>query len=247
MEIKINVNKHMLFKLFIGLVLIEITFVIGYFAAAVIPINKLYKIFNLDGESTIPSWFSSMQLFLIGLIFWTKSIQPNNFPFIPPIFFRAVGAGFIYLSADEACQFHEKIGNTLRVIDNGTNVIPHFEGGNGHGFWLLPYFLIVISLVLIFVKDIIAFFKYYKHSAIVMICGLSISILGAVGFEIIGYGLRDSNQFLPYIFEVAAEEFFEMLGFSLFLYGATLMLIGEKNNAVNLIINSKSAETLVNH
>lgn len=231
MELKINVNQKMLYKLFIGLVLLEILFVIGYIAGVTIPNNKLYTIFNLDGESTIPSWFSSMHLFLIGLFFWTKTLQSNNSPLISTFFYKTAGTGFIYLSADEASQFHEKIGNILRGIDNGRNVIPHFEGGYGHGFWLLPYFLIGITLAFVFHKDIIAFFKYYKRSSIIMISGLSISILGAVGFEIVGYGYRDvygdANKFLPYVFEVAAEEFFEMLGFSLVLYGASLMLLDE--------------------
>ena len=232
MELKINVNKKMLYKLFIGLILLEIIFVIGYFAGVLIPNNKLHTIFNLDGESTIPSWFSSMQLFLIGLIFWTKSLHLNNYPLISTFFYKTAGTGFIYLSADEASEIHEKIGNILRGINNGRNVIPHFEGGYGHGFWLLPYLLIGITLAFVFHKDITAFFKCYKRSSVIMISGLSIAVLGAVGFEIVGYGYRDvygdANKFLPYIFEVAAEEFFEMLGFSLVLYGASLILL-DKN------------------
>lgn len=228
MNLMINVDKVILYKLFIGLVVIELLMVTGYGLGVAIPNNKLHTILNLDGESTIPSWFSSIQLFLIGLIFWIKSLQSNKITLISTFFFKTAGTGFIYLSADETSQFHEKIGNILRGIDHGTNVIPHFQGGNGHGFWILPYFLMCIIFILAFHKDIVALFKQYKSSTIIMIGGLSISVLGAVGFEIVGYGYRDANEFLPYIFEVAAEEFFEMLGFSFVLYGASLMLIDEK-------------------
>ena len=230
MDFRINVNKKMLYKLFIGLVLLEIIFVIAYFAVVAIPNNKLYTLFNLDGESTIPSWFSSMQFFLIGLIFWIKSLQLINFPPISTFFYKFAGTGFIYLSADEASQFHEKIGNFLRGIDNVTTSIPHFEGGHGHGYWILPYILIGLIFVFIFYKSIINLFKYYKISTIIMVSGFFITILGGVGFEIIGYEFSDANKFLPNILEVAAEEFFEMLGSSVVLYGVSLILTDDNKS-----------------
>jgi len=57
---------------------------------------SIKQLFDLDGESSIPAWFSSVQFFLIGLVLLLKSRQPD--PDHPPsaIFLRLVNAGFIF-------------------------------------------------------------------------------------------------------------------------------------------------------
>jgi len=223
LEIKFNINTNVLIKIFIAFITFELLLASGYVIGNMIehPIS-----FNLDEEANLPSWFSSMQLFLIGLVFWIKGLQSNYEAPPSTLFLKLIGSGFIYLSADEVSQFHEKIGWRIRLYEDLYNIVPHFKGG--HGLWISIYGFIASVLILIFYKDIINTLKRYRQASIIMIAGLITALMGGVFFEVIGYDLRSADSTsIYYVYEIGAEEFLEMLGFSIVLFGATLMLIHE--------------------
>lgn len=207
-------------QLFVILVAFELFLVVMY----LVDLSDISWVFptafNLDGEATIPAWFSSMQLFTIGLIFLFSRNWPNSLQLNTPGLMVFAGLCFIFLSADEAATLHEMVTSVLKSVD----WLPRFKGD--HGVWISMYLVIFLGLIAYSFRTILSFFRIYPSQAKMMLTGACIFIFGAVGLEIISYQyLRGDETSFYYKLEVAFEELFEMLG-------ATLILIGTIKCAV---------------
>lgn len=210
-------HRDVLFLLLI-LVGFEFSMVVLYLIDAFFQIPpRLFNRFDLNGEATIPSWFSSMQLFVIGVLFlFSKNWTYSTFLFRPSIL-KLIGFGFIFLSMDEAALIHEKIQRELMQGD----WMPSFR--IKQGMWITAYAIVAALIALISWRTLFSFWKYYKREAKIILLGLMIFVAGAVGLEIIYYQyLPDGQRALSNKIEIAFEEFFEMLGASIILYGTIL-------------------------
>jgi len=224
MRLHVEVTKEDAQSLLIGLVLFELLLV-GIYLWLQLFLHHPMRIFDLDGEANLPSWFSSVQLFIIGQIFFLKSCQ-NDAEIQPsPLFLRLVCFGFIFLSLDEAAYIHETL-NRILILSSS---MPHFKGE--HGAWIFLYTFGGIGILLGSFKGILAMWTRYCRESAIMTLGITIALSGGVILEIISYQfLRSGSTPLAYIIEVAFEEFFEMSGGSVVLYGASRLLF-RKNNA----------------
>ena len=210
-------------KLFAVLLLFEACLVLIYlfdvFAGMPRPVHIL---FDLDAERTIPAWFSSAQLSCIGLVlllsrFWPQQPHPEV-----AWFFLFTGLGFLFLSIDEAFELHEKVTGLLRPFE----WIPRFRGN--HGIWIPIYLIVMILLAFLFRHAIAALFQAYPRRIRIVLAGLAVFFIGAVGMEVISYQyVRPLGQSsIWYKLEVALEEFLEMAGASLVLYGVLSGALG---------------------
>lgn len=211
-------------KFLLILITIEIFFVIMHFVDVIFEqeIWIIHNMFNLNRDISLPALFSSMQLFLVGII-WFMIARESRQPSLPSaIFLSLLGAGFIFLSIDEGIRIHENITLLLKHIE----WIPRFKGD--HGIWIYIYLSLILIFFLIMYQEFLAIWKQFRNEAILMATGLVIFLSGAVGMEIMAYQyLMDSStspllSLLWYI-EVAVEEFLEMIGISLILYGVVLL------------------------
>ncbi len=218
MKIFYDLNVKDINKLFVGLFIFEIFLVIAYVGGLLL--DHPTKFFNFNGEANLPSWFSSTQYLLIGLVFLVKRDQCNT-NVSPSRFFFLMGAiGFIFLSADEAAQVHE----TMNGVIQNVNWLPRFKGGNG--IWIFIYGLFGLALLLYTFRDIFRMWQRYRRQTSIMVIGFIILVIGSAGLEAFGYEYLSSRLTpLAFMFEAAGEEFLEMLGVSIILYGALLLLL----------------------
>jgi len=223
MNITVPLKAGHIPKIILSLIAIELLFlgiyIIDYLSGH--PYWQLCELFDLDREFTIPAWFSTIQLFMIGLIALAIRGQRN---FIAPPSNAAMtvfGLGFIYLSIDEASAIHEKL--TYAFYNNP--YVPYFNGM--HGIWIVVYGSIAILLILIFRKSIVAVWQTYRRESILFVVGMIIYLAGAGGAETITYFQIDKSNPMVYTIEVIAEEFLEMSGVTLIL-GSILMLAVKK-------------------
>lgn len=134
------------------------------------------------------------------------------------MFLLTVAACFFLLSADEATSIHEKITRELKHVE----WMPRFKGD--HGIWITVYTLIGVILFLANLRALAAMWTRYKRPCLIIATGMAILVLGAVGLEVVGYQfLRNGSTPVLYSIEVGVEEFFEMFGASVTLYGALSM------------------------
>lgn len=214
-------------KLLVSLLLFETLLITIYLLGIDGMPLKLGILFDLDRELTVPAWFSSMQLLVIGMLFLFSHNWPQRALIRFPNFLYLAGLGFIFLSMDEAISLHERLSTTLGHMKSDWT--PSFKGGCG--IWMAVYLPVLMILALAAHRTIITFFRAYPHQARLLLVGAGIFFLGAVVLEIISYQyLRDNEASQIYKLEVALEEFFEMVGSSLILYGTILCAYTKPSN-----------------
>lgn len=211
MDYQLNFSDNFTKRMFIAMTVIQLL-LISIFAFLSIIINKPAHTFNLDSESNIPAWYSSIQLFMIGIVLLAGNMKFDSMSKSTGIFIKMVGLGFIFLSLDETAQFHEAIG---RMIKGHKNI------------WTLIYAAAGILLLFWGWKAIKELYKNFTPEMKTIIAGFSLMVLGSVVLEKLGYDLIPRNgQFeVLYKIEVILEEYLEMLGASLIFLGASRALV----------------------
>ncbi len=201
------------------LIAVEFAFVLIFLADkwAGTPFWVIHRFFDLDAESNIPAWFASIQLFLIGIVLWMSAGHSQEGARPSPWFLYMAACGFIFLSADEAASIHE----TITLVLQSKEIFPRFSGG--HGIWIPIYAAVGAFFLLLTRRQLVSLWRDYRQAAGIGLAGMIVLLAGAVGLEICSYEfLRDGSHPAFYDLEVAMEEFLEMCGGSLMLYGAAL-------------------------
>lgn len=220
-NLQLPINNKTCKRIFISLICAEIILVSIYFIDfwLAAPIERIHFWFDLDSEVSIPTWFSTIQLFMIGLI---PLMVAYNTKMTPPPSKKGLtifGLGFIYLSMDEGSSIHERL--TYEFYNNP--LVPYFHGT--HGIWIVVYGAIGIIVLLFLFKDIWAVCKTFKKEALIFIIGMIIFLAGTGGSETITFFFIDKTNPITYALEVCLEEFTEMVGASTLLLSVWLMAV----------------------
>ena len=178
--------------------------------------NIYYKLFYLNGERTVPSWFSTCILWSSGIgllaisaLEQDKSI--NRYWFI-------IGLSLIYVSLDEMISLHEH-GDNISVLALRNNIdLPDFLNSS----WVIP----AIVLVFIFFVFLLPFFaKLDRQIRFLLIVSALIYLFGAVCCEMFGAYARVNSLENLYNFAVTLEEALEMSGAILLLHIVTSLAL----------------------
>lgn len=180
------------------------------------PINPF---FNLDAERSIPTWFSVIQLFVIGAVLLLMAANNRQQEILPNWLLLLGAAAFVLLSADESAVIHERITETVTRLQQEWVQFP-----GGYGDWIVPYLLLCLGVLLVLARPLARIVRNYPVEASIAVGGGVVIVSGAVGLEIVSYRLRDDKGFW-YQLEVAGEEFLEMAGASMILYATLLLAI----------------------
>jgi hypothetical protein len=199
-----------------GLISLELIFVVFHLIDALsgMPSKLIHELVYLDTENTIPSIFSSMQLMAIGLLLFCLVTESSEMKVFKSLFIMSTLV-FAFLSLDEALGLHEKLQHRIGTID----WVPKNEGG--HGSWTYIYFFAGVAFLLTNSVSIVKFFKKFPTQSRFIIGGMILYVTGSVVLEYFTFSLdlRREDIFALYTMEVVAEEFLEMAGVSIVLYG----------------------------
>lgn len=203
------------------LIICEIFFLVVYAIMAIVAPQVKWgpfePLFDLDFESSIPTWFSSAQLIVIALLLYAISGSSVRYRW----FFVFGALIFGFLSIDETVQIHERI--SLIAVAYDIEALKSIMIGD-HGAWILLYVLAGLIILIISIKPILDIYRNHRKPFLYVLIGAVITLAGLVGLEILSYlGMREAGSELVYAMEVAAEEFLEMIGVSIVLYGIILL------------------------
>jgi hypothetical protein len=208
-------------KLFLTLICLELLLVVVYGIDVWVqgPTKQLHSLIDLDGEGNLPAWFSSFQLALIAIGLWTLAarFRPTRRP--SRRFLRVCAGFFLLLSIDESALLHERITEIMgrRYVD----WVPAYL--SNHPGKTIVCFLILVACIAAAYPQVIAMWRISTRASLIAVAGCAVYVLGAAGLESIGYKmLTGGGTTQLYRVEVAAEEFFEMMGGSLILYAVML-------------------------
>lgn len=170
--------------------------------------SNILHIFNIDGENTIPSYFSTILLLatsvLLVLIFLIKNKQSEPYR----KHWLGLAVIFLYLSLDECIGLHERlIGITQKL--SGINTGIFFLA------WVIPFGIFVILFGLVYLRFLWHLPLRFRW---LFIAAGTIYVFGAIGMEIIGGHYMEKNGWnltLHFLFTI--EETLEMLGVIMFI------------------------------
>ncbi len=174
------------------------------------PLLNTTWIFDVGGDNTVPTWYSSLTLLICSLLLlFIGSVKlkeqdrhKNKWLLLALI--------FLFLSIDEVATIHETFGKLVHVSDST---------GFFQYEWVIFGLLFVLIVGLYCFRFILSLPSQIK--ILFLLSGL-IYVAGALGLEMINartvylYG-KDSRTIL-YAVGTTFEELCEMLGISLFIY-----------------------------
>jgi hypothetical protein len=174
--------------------------------------------FHMDKEGTITSWFSSMQLLTVAVLFYIASRVENKLR----VLFLICAGVLVFFSADEAAGIHERVAKLL--VQAGIRPVFGWIGP-----WIILYPLVAIVGLLIVIPALHVMWREHRQPFELVVLGSLVFIFGAVGMECIGWGvfspIRNPAHSIFYAGSVAVEEFCEMLGVSIALYGVLTFVL----------------------
>ncbi len=175
-------------------------------------LHKINRIISIDGENTIPAYFSTCLLLaaaaLLGLIFLAK--RKLSLPY--QRYWLGLAIIFLYLSLDECIGLHEIfIGIIQRLFNRNTGVFVLA--------WVIPFGIFVLLFAMVYLRFL--WHLPVKSRYLFVISGI-IYISGTLGMEIIGgYYMQNNGWNLTLHFLLTVEETLEMIGAITFI--ATLL------------------------
>ena len=198
-------------EIFLGAIICQFALVGMYwldlFTGSQVP--ALHTLFDLDGEGNIPAWFSSAQLLMVALTFWTHALRQPRHVRPSKGFFLLAGGVSLYVSMDEAGQVHEQVTAWMgrRYVD----WLPGYAGK--HFWWVMILVALAVAVVQLLAPDLANLWTQQRRYLLLALCGAGIGLLGAMGVETLGYKLLHGERTsIWYNIEVTAEEFWRCLG-----------------------------------
>jgi hypothetical protein len=227
MEIRLNLSLEAARRIVLGLLVFNFLLVVIYLGNLALPDPSQFiqLLFDLDSDRSLPTWFSSIQLFVVGQVFLfvayrRRQIPPevsSHFP-LSQKFLVIVGLVFVFFSMDETAMFHER----LKFLLGGQSWIPRFEGDLG--LWMSVYAAAGLVLLIILWRDVWRLVRQMPRAALFLALGFGVFFVGGVVMEALAnlFLRGEEATYLDYL-QIAAEEGLEMAGISIMLYGAVLL------------------------
>jgi hypothetical protein len=187
--------------------------------------HPLVTLFNLNLESNVPAFFSSLQLFLASLILGLISgcHRRRDEPYRLWLLLSLL---FAFLTIDEFAALHEQLSVPLRE-ELGVSGLWYFA-------WIIPYGVAALALAVLFTKFL---YDLPARTRAWFIGSGAIYLAGAIGFEMLGGRYITSSGPREDIYSVlyTVEELLEMLGIAFFIY-ALLKYMAARFQAVTWIL-----------
>ena len=182
---------------------------------------------DLDGEANLPTWYSSIKLYSVTLIFaglcWYRFGEKVETTFL----YGFLAVMFLAMSLDEVSQIHEKAGLLTDVVLQGgerENTAFHKTG-----IWM---FFIAVPVLLIMVIAVWRLSQHLKRQpAVKMLLAGIVVFIGSAGFIEIGSNFAQSEVEIK--FQLWCEELGEMVGVSLILVACINLYRSRHSHAFN--------------
>ena len=174
------------------------------------------RLFRLDSEDNIPTWFSSVLLLFNALLLFLISGQP--LPLVKRFrnHWLVLGVLFLFVSIDEFTQLHEALSRFRETLGSGLFYFP----------WVIPGSVLILLVSIFYLRFVLALPPRYLR--LFIISGV-LYVGGALIIEVLsGYYANTNGQFnLIYFLMTDLEESLELIGLVIFNY-ALLTFVGNE-------------------
>jgi len=194
-------------------------------------LTKFFRNFNVDQESNIPTFFSSVLIlfcaFILGIIALVEKKLGKS---TTSIQWGFLGIIFLILAIDESATFHEGLTGPIENILSWSGV---FQAA-----WIIPYGIFFLVIALTYFRLILSTPTRIRN---LIFLSSILYISGAIGMEVIG-GYYRQGKFAEIeeiiLFIAILEEALEMVGIVIFIY-SLLTYVETKFPSFAIKISSK--------
>ena len=195
------------------LTLVAITVVTGHDS-----VFGLVRLFDLDLENNVPSFFSGGLFLLNAQLLWMVGVRARRSSIWP-----VLAIVFVFLAIDEMFAIHERLVDPLRAMFHTTGVL-HFP-------WFVVYAGPVLAVAIWFLPT---WRRLEPPARVTLMVSASLYLFGAVGMEMIGGAYADAfgqTRSLTWGLLVAVEESLEMAGLITLVHALLTMLTASTREA----------------
>ncbi len=189
-------------------------------------IHKSVKVFYLDLEQNIPSFFSMLILLIASALLTVITLLKKKQKASYVIEWSILSIGFFYMAFDEIMAIHDRLVEPLQAL------LGHQNLGIFYFAWVIPGIIIVALLGIYFLKFVI---NLPPKTRLAFIIAGAMFVGGSIGVELIEgavaekYGLENFSYYAL----VTIEEALEMFGV-IFFIRALLEYIADNYKELNL-------------
>lgn len=182
------------------------------------PPESLLTITHLGLEATLPAWFSSMQLALVGALLFVFFLSERDRG-VPALGLLFAAFCFLFLSVDEGAQIHELVSGILHKRILGTDIRETALPQTGYWmFFLVPALLAALGFAWISTRQYLT----GQPARWKLLVGCAVFVLGATVPEVVYNYLEPGS--MEIVVEQVVEEIGEMLGITIVLWGVLELL-----------------------
>lgn len=173
----------------------------------------LVELFDMGIEANLPTYFSSIQLFLVAMLLLLAGLLRRNAGDAYAPHWLWLALIFLLLSVDEMAEIHEM---TIRPI---REMAPGLVTGVFYWAWVIPAMLLVVVVSACYARFVFSYLPPYLRRAALL--GATIFVGGAVGVEMPEAAFVETHGLENYTYAVfvVVEEVMEMSGILIFLSG----------------------------
>lgn len=183
-------------------------------------LHAFRELFDLNGEANLPAWYTGLLWLFAALSALGVAVQVRLRRERHAGYWQSLSILFLFMSLDESAQLHERIGAILE----GWMLFSGFL----YYVWVIYGMTLVGFLIIVYSRFLLSLPAEVKFTIIV---SAVVFLSGALGLEMLGAAVDSGEVEFPaglnWVRAVILEEFLEMTGIILLIYG--LMRFMSKN------------------
>lgn len=199
-------------------------------------VYRLARLFDVGAERNIPTAFSTLLLLFAALLLAVITVLKRKQTGSPVSHWAILSFGFLFMAADEAFSFHERLIKPVRKLLGDDNL------GVFYFAWVIPGIALVLVLAPFFLRFLL---RLPAKTKLTFLMAATLYIGGAIGFELIGGRFAELHGYnLTYKMIETVEESLEMAGVIIFIW-ALLVYIADNYKEVRFRFDGIRGEVTI--
>ncbi len=210
-ELVVRINSSTIRRVAVGLLFLDLVVVLLHVVPTLMGHGG--RLFDLDAEANIPTWYSSAKLFLLAQALAVLALVLSRRSRLDAAPFLFLAALALFLSLDETATLHERLARHFETALTGA-ARSDLEFTRT-GYWMLALGPMLAAALAVGIWLMTKRLKIPRHVAVRGLLGVAVFFFSATGIEIL------SNFTITPILnlvQVAVEEGGEMIGVTLVIW-----------------------------
>ena len=189
------------------------------------PYVRLTAFLDLGKEGNLPTWYSSIQWFCVAILLGIFAHRNFSLSQRKSWLLLTLPLLFLVLSLDEVAQIHEWLGKMSdMLLPGGSRKNTLFSQT---GIWMFAIGVPFLALFVVLILSLRIYFQRVPGAFAKIFLGTLFMLAGTIGIETLTNFITPGSVFG--VLQVLSEEFCEMLGGTIVLWGSYELVINPES------------------